>query len=345
MEDGRLLQHPRTLPHFISSEQFVLMLRTLRAAAPTLITLELIEAFEIKSSTAFSVAIIGGSVYIIGSAIHFATLTEENKKTFLRKAFSFADNFLHANWMSLRLVSSIAVTGIVLATKSMGPIIVPDWVIIPLEIPAVAIAIGYAITQALNIKNKATAVLDSVLVAAQLSRLLNMPTDILATAGKDVTYLYRTATIIASSGTAVLLKLLESGRPNLEVAQKVIQYASWMTYPVSVVLDNIQLKSIVWPVPTYLSQGIAATGVATAGVVLAKKYYDSTKSEEEVALVSSPKKSELGCFSRLRNCWASWWSPAASTDSSNSRSAQTGQSAETYQNSGSLSSALVTPMN
>ena len=327
-------QPSRSLPLFISSEQFVRMLRILRSAAPELITIELIAAFEVQSSTAFTVAFIGGTAFIIGSAAHFATLKEENKNAIIRKVFTFMDDFVHANWMSLRLISSIAITGIVLATKSVGPIIVPDWVIVPLEVPAVAVALGYAITQALNIKNKPATVLGSILLAAQMSRLLNMPTDILALVGIDVTYLYRTGTIILSTGTAVLLKLLEAGRPNIEVTQKVIQYSSWMTYPVSVILDNIQLRSLVWPVPTYLAQGLAAAGATTATVVLAKKYYDSTRPPEEVALIPQEKTTTIGCWTRMRtklsnSCWASWWPSAASVNNSNSRSAQTDPSAET----------------
>ncbi|MDX2165017.1 MAG: hypothetical protein SFW07_06350 [Gammaproteobacteria bacterium] len=339
-------QPSRTLPQFISSEQFVRMLRILRSSAPELITIELIAAFEVQSSTAFTVAFIGGSAYVIGSAAHFVTLNEENKNAVVRKVFTAIDNFLHANWMALRLVSSIAVTGIVLAEKKIGPIIVPDWVIVPLEIPAVAVALGYAITQALEMKNKSATVLSSILVAAQLSRLLNITPDILVAANVnfDWAFLYRAISILVSTGVATALKLCENGRPNIVLTQSVIQYLSWLTYPISVVLDNVQLRSIVWPATTYTAEAITAAATVFGVGVLASKYYNSTSSpEEEVPLIPSVKKTETGCWSRVKEklsnccCWASWWGTAASMNNSNSMSAQTGLSAETASSSGSLS--------
>lgn len=335
-------------PRFITSDHFVRMLRVLRAASPELIALDLIVAFEVQSPAAFSIAIVGGAVYIVGSAAHFASLSEENKNNLFRKAFMAVDNFLHANWMTLRLASSIAVSGIVLASKKIGTITVPDWVIIPLEIPAVAVGLGYAITQAKEMRNKPAAILGSVLLAAQLNRLLNMPTDLLDTIGIDVTYIYRTATIILSSGTAVVLKLLENNRPHIVNTQRVLQYASWLTYPASEIFNNIQLKSLVWPVPVYVAQGIAAAGTLTAFALIARQYRRENQPEEQRPLISIQtedqvsKKACRSCWSgvsrKLGNCWARLWSRSASTDNLSSASAQMDLSAETDQNSKSPSS-------
>jgi len=346
-------QPSRSLPHFIRSEQFVRMLRILRSAAPELIGIQLTLAFESQSPLVFTVIFVGGAVYIVTSSAHFDTLSEENKNEIRRKIFTFIDDALHANWMALRFVSSIVVTGVVIASKSLGPIIVDSLWFIPLEVISGGIALGYAITQALNIRNKAATILGSVLVTAQLSRILNVPKDIMDSVGFEPNFLYPTIAILASAGVAVALKLLEDGRPNIMLAQKVIQYASWLTYPLSVTTLNIliapALNQVKYQAFSYTAEAIAATATVVGIGVLAKKYYDSTKSPEEVALIPQQKKTTIGCWSRMRTklsnccCWASSWRQAESTNNSNSMSVQTDPLAETGSNSRSLSLNSVAP--
>lgn len=366
MEETQPAPQSRPEPTFIDNADFVRVLRMLRAAAPMLIGIELIAAFESDSATPISIVMVAGSVYIVGSAAYLATLTKENKDELLRKAFKFFDDAVHADFMTFRLASSLTIVGVDLVSRSLGPVVVPSWVIGPLQAPAVVTGILYAITQYRETNNQLAKLLGGILLAAQMSRLIDTIPEILAVSGIGVSYLVRTIGVIASMAAGITLKLLENGRPNVQFSTELIKYISWGTYPLSVFDDNVLLKSLVWPAVVYTAQALAAAAVVGATIKITYDYRNTkkaaeieaqkeeaqseemsgteTETEKKPDVVADykplfPKKTEVGCLSRLRAKVSNFWSKGSAPSESSSliASAQKGSSAETYLNSKSPS--------
>ncbi|HEV2613626.1 MAG TPA: hypothetical protein VGV92_02830 [Gammaproteobacteria bacterium] len=339
------------------------MLRIVRSTAPMLIGLSLVAAFESESLIPLTLVFTLGSLYPPGSSAVIATETDENKTNPGRKALQAADNFVHANWMIFRLDSGLTVLGTYIVRGKIGAVIYPSWTVVPLQVPAIFLGEEYARTRYIESNSKWSRALGVILLSAQLFRFLDVWLEVAATAGVVVSDLVRPVFVVGAVGAGIPLKLLENRSSKIYTLNEIIKYASWSTYFISGVLANLNLKSLVSPIPTYLFQSLALASMGLACVKISYDQRNSTK-EEKIPDVEAqkeeaqseelsepekptaeeetksepvfPKKTEVGCWSRLREKVSRFWS-APSENNSSITSEQTNLLAETYPNSKSPS--------